>query len=206
MVYTCTHAIVLSKKVLRFSLKWQFEFEFWVICGVLCDAISLIRLLKHCSALYLGSFPIVYSLLRFVKRLTIVRDFCRTMDNWMRAADAKVNLHGEGGFVARIVDTMVWRRILQGDHDDVDDGVINLAMIMMMMIMSFSALGVPANVSQGVLKLLQVWRQPAPAGDIWRLRDSFSTWSGFMASSQSDSGLSPQFFANQDLKVISVDT
>ena len=74
----------------------------------------------------------------------------------MRAADAKVNLHGEGGFVARIVDTMVWRRILQGDHDDVDDGVINLAMIMMMMIMSFSALGVPANVSQGVLKLLQV--------------------------------------------------
>ena len=74
----------------------------------------------------------------------------------MRAADAKVNLHGEGGFVARIVDTMVWRRILQGDHDDVDDGVINLAMMMMMMIMSFSALGVPANVSQGVLKLLQV--------------------------------------------------
>ena len=74
----------------------------------------------------------------------------------MRAADAKVNLHGEGGFVARIVDTMVWRRILQGDDDDVDDGVINLAMIMMMMIMSFSALGVPANVSQGVLKLLQV--------------------------------------------------
>ena len=74
----------------------------------------------------------------------------------MRAADAKVNLHGEGGFVARIVDTMVWRRILQGDDDDVEDGVINLAMIMMMMIMSFSALGVPANVSQGVLKLLQV--------------------------------------------------
>ena len=74
----------------------------------------------------------------------------------MRAADAKVNLHGEGGFVARIVDTMVWRRILQGDDDDVDDGVINLGMIMMMMIMSFSALGVPANVSQGVLKLLQV--------------------------------------------------
>ena len=74
----------------------------------------------------------------------------------MRAADAKVNLHGEGGFVARIVDTMVWRRILQGDHDDDDDGVINLGMIMMMMIMSFSALGVPANVSQGVLKLLQV--------------------------------------------------
>ena len=74
----------------------------------------------------------------------------------MRTADAKVNLHGEGGFVARIVDTMVWRRILQGDDDDVDDGVINLAMIMMMMIMSFSALGVPANVSQGVLKLLQV--------------------------------------------------
>ena len=71
----------------------------------------------------------------------------------MRAADAKVNLHGEGGFVARIVDTMVWRRILQ---DDDDDDVINLAMIMMMMIMSFSALGVPANVSQGVLKLLQV--------------------------------------------------
>ena len=74
----------------------------------------------------------------------------------MRAANAKVNLHGEGGFVARIVDTMVWRRILQGDDDDVEDGVINLAMIMMMMIMSFSALGVPANVSQGVLKLLQV--------------------------------------------------
>lgn len=74
----------------------------------------------------------------------------------MRTADAKVNLHGEGGFVARIVDTMVWRRILQGDDDDVEDGVINLAMIMMMMIMSFSALGVPANVSQGVLKLLQV--------------------------------------------------
>ena len=74
----------------------------------------------------------------------------------MRTADAKVNLHGEGGFVARIVDTMVWRRILQGDDDDVDDGVINLAMIMMVMIMSFSALGVPANVSHGVLKLLQV--------------------------------------------------
>ena len=74
----------------------------------------------------------------------------------MRTADAKVNLHGEGGFVARIVDTMVWRRILQGDDDDVEDGVINLAMIMMMKIMSFSALGVPANVSQGVLKLLQV--------------------------------------------------
>ena len=75
----------------------------------------------------------------------------------MRTADAKVNLHGEGGFVARIVDTMVWRRILQGDDDDVDNGVINLAMmIMMMMIVSFSALGVPANVSQGVLKLLQV--------------------------------------------------
>ena len=72
----------------------------------------------------------------------------------MRAADAKVNLHGEGGFVARIVDTMVWRRILKDDDDD--DGVINLGMIMMMMIMSFSALGVPANVSQGVLKLLQV--------------------------------------------------
>ena len=51
---------------------------------------------------------------------------------------------------------MVWRRILQGDDDDVEDGVINLAMIMTMMIMSFSALGVPANVSQGVLKLLQV--------------------------------------------------
>ena len=76
----------------------------------------------------------------------------------MRTADAKVNLHGGGGFVARIVDTIVWRRILQGDDDDVEDGVINLAMIMimMMMIMSFSALGVPANVSQGVLKLLQV--------------------------------------------------
>ena len=74
----------------------------------------------------------------------------------MRAADAKVNLHGEGGFVARIVDTMVWRRILQDDDDDDDDGVINLGMIMMLMIMSFSALGVPANVSQGVLKLLQV--------------------------------------------------
>ena len=87
------------------------------------------------QTLYLGSLPIVYSLLRFVKRLTIVRDFCRTMDNWMRAADAKVNLHGEGGFVARIVDTMVWRRILQGDDDDVEDGVINLAMIMMMMMM-----------------------------------------------------------------------
>ena len=72
----------------------------------------------------------------------------------MRAADAKVNLHGEGGFVARIVDTMVWRRILQGDDDDDEDGVINSAM--MMMVMSFSALGVPANVSQGVLKLLQV--------------------------------------------------
>ena len=129
--------------------------------------------------LYLWSFPIVYSLLRFVKRLTMVRDFCRTMDNWKRTADAKVNLHGDRGFVARIVDTMVWRRILQGDDDDVEDGVINLAMIMMMMIMSFSALGVPANVSQGVLKLLQVWRQPAPAGDIWRLRDSFSMWSGF---------------------------
>ena len=74
----------------------------------------------------------------------------------MRAADAKVNLHGEGRFVARVVDTMVWRRILQDDDDDDDDGVINLGMIMMMMIMSFSALGVPANVSQGVLKLLQV--------------------------------------------------
>ena len=74
----------------------------------------------------------------------------------MRAADAKVNLHGEGGFVARIVDTMVWRRILQGGDDGAEDGVINLAMIMMMMKMSFSALGVPANVSQGVLKLLQV--------------------------------------------------
>ena len=74
----------------------------------------------------------------------------------MRTADAKVNLHGEGGFVARIVDTMVWRRILQGGDDGAEDGVINLAMIMMMMIMSFSALGVPANVSQGVLKLLQV--------------------------------------------------
>ena len=75
----------------------------------------------------------------------------------MRTADAKVNLHGGGGFVARIVDTIVWRRILQGDDDDVDDGAINLAMIMMMMmILSFSALGVPANVSQGVLKLLQV--------------------------------------------------
>jgi len=72
----------------------------------------------------------------------------------MRAADAKVNLHGEGGFVARIVDTMVWRRILQGDDDDDEDGVINSAM--MIMVMSFSALGVPANVSQGVLKLLQV--------------------------------------------------
>ena len=69
----------------------------------------------------------------------------------MRAADAKVNLHGEGGFVARIVDTMNGL-----DDDDGDDGVINLAMIMMMMIMSFSALGVPANVSHGVLKLLQV--------------------------------------------------
>ena len=37
----------------------------------------------------------------------------------MRAADAKVNLHGEGGFVARIVDTMVGRGILQGDNVDV---------------------------------------------------------------------------------------
>ena len=37
----------------------------------------------------------------------------------MRTADAKVNLHGEGGFVARIVDTMVGRRILQGDNVDV---------------------------------------------------------------------------------------